>query len=431
MSYDLDQPEGLLGCKLAFEGVGDAVTILNGPTGCKFYPSSVSETTYRNRPAGQYTYNPYLFKKRFFFSQPRIPCTHMDGNDYIMGTRGRLSEAVEAVMPLSPGVICVLNSPGASLIGEDLSLTIDPNVPVVKTESPEPSMSMGRGFQNGMLALLNAMKDNMCPNQNKKKHEGINLIGISAWHLGWEDSISDLTALLGMCGISVNMTVGVGWTASDIRESCGSRLNVIIHEEYGKDIAEWYHDNFGIPYVNAGCPIGFDALEGWIAAICKALKKEPSNALNEIRKRRTRAANVLSVMASSRRLVRGATFSVSAEGSITYSITRFLYEYLGMVPVAVNTGLDGTWKERIDNFLDETGVVVEDDVFDVPCDIMVSDGHMIASAMQRGIAYGGVAVSRPGMHEIDVLDRPVVGLLGTMRLLDSVLNALERIDWSR
>ena len=421
MSFEYDRPEGLMGAMLAFEGINDSMTILNGPTGCKYYPASASEAAYPQRKSGHQAFNPYRYSKEFFFSQPRIPCTFMDGNDYIMGTRGKLDRATDSVMTGSPKIIGILNSPGAALTGEDLSLNIDPDIPTIRMVSPEPSVPAGKGFQDALISVLETIK----PSGRKKKCS-VNLVGISIWHLCWRDSISDLTAILGSCGITVNTTVGAGWSADDIKTSGTAELNVVLHEEYGERVAKWYSDNVGIPYVNTGTPVGFDGLERWISCVCEKLGCDPLPALAEIRKKRTRAATVLSGLLSSRRPPRGATFSVSADASLAYSVTEFLYDYLGMVPVAVNTGSEGSFNERFTELFRNWGLDVSDDVFNTPSDIILGDGCIIASLVQRGVACAGVDISRPGSVTMNVVERPVLGLGGTMRLLDSVLNSLEK-----
>jgi Nitrogenase molybdenum-iron protein, alpha and beta chains len=421
MSFEHDRPEGLLGAMLAIEGINDSMTILNGPTGCKYYPASASEAAYPQRKNGHQAFNPYRYHGEFFFSQPRIPCTFMDGNDYIMGTRGKLDKAVNATMDRSPKLIGILNSPGASLTGEDLSLNVDPKVPMIRMISPEPSVSAGKGFQDSIISILEAVR----PSGREKKCS-VNLLGISIWHLCWRDSIADLTKLLNACGITVNTVAGAGWSVDDIKNSGKAELNVVVHEEYGKRVAEWYSENVGIPYVCTNSPVGFDNLERWVSAVCERLGCDPSPALCEIKMKRTRAATVLSGLLSSRRPPRGMTFSVSADASLAYSVTEFLYNYLGMVPAAVNTGLERSFDERFARMFKEWELDVSDDVFNTPSDIILGDGCVIASLMQRGVASGGVDIARPGLMTMNVVERPVLGLGGTMRLLDCVLNSLEK-----
>jgi len=421
MSFEYDRPEGLLGAMIAIEGIKDSVTLLNGPTGCKFYPASLSEASFPHRRDGHQAFNPYRYRKDFYFSQPRIPCTFMDGNDYIMGTRGKLDCGVDSVLEEKPSIIGLINTPGASLTGEDLALEVEPDIPVVRIVSPDYSVSSGEGFQDCLISVLESIR----PKMNGRMHT-VNLLGISIWHLGWRDSITDLTKLLDMCGISVNVVIGAGWSVSDISRSGDADLNAVLHEEYGGRVAEWYEKELGMPYVSTGVPLGFENLERWVCAICDRLNRDASPALAEIRRKRERAAKILSGLQSSRRPPRGSTFSISSESSLAYAVTEFLYSYLGMVPVAVNTGLDRSFDEKFRAAFDDWDLEVNDDVFNIPADVVLGDGCLIATLMQRNMVLGGVDVSRPGLFNMNFIERPVLGLGGTMRLLDSVLNILER-----
>jgi len=423
MTFDHDRPEGLLGAILTIEGIKDSATIVNGPTGCKYYPSSASESSYPDRSGEAQTYNPFKYYREFFFSQPRVPCTYLDANDYIMGSSGKLDRAVESVKGLGPKMIGIINSPGAALIGEELSLKTVTDVPVVRMESPELSVSVGAGSQAAMLKIL----ESVSPKRRKRK-KGVNLIGMSIWHLGWQDSINDLKHLLEMCGVTVNATIGAGCTVSDIRNSGSAELNAVVYNDFCSEVAEWYDENLGIPSAGSefGAPIGFRALEDWVSSVCNELGKDSSKAMAEIKEKRRRTATVLSTLRSERRPPRGHTFSVAATGSLAYPVTEFLYSYLGMIPVAVSTGMDCTWDGKICSFMEANDLEISNDVFNTPADVMIADGNNIASAIQRNIISGGFDVLRPGLYNMDVLERPVLGLGGTVRLLDSVLNILER-----
>ena len=72
MSLDNERPESLLGLIAGLEGVADGYTIIHGPTGCKYYPSSVSESCYRTMKRGTVSMNLFERGSRYFFMQPRV-----------------------------------------------------------------------------------------------------------------------------------------------------------------------------------------------------------------------------------------------------------------------------------------------------------------------------------------------------------------------
>jgi nitrogenase molybdenum-iron protein alpha/beta subunit len=422
MSFEYDRPEGMLGAILAIEGIKDSMTILNGPTGCKYYPASSSEASYSDRGAGTQKYNAFKFFKEFFFSQPRVPCTYLDGNDYIMGSGDKPDRVYEKVMEGSPNIVALVNSPGASLIGETLKLKNEKG-PIVRLEAPLPSVPMGAGFQSAVIKVL----ETISPKKSEKRN-GVNLIGISIGHLGWEDSIEDLNEIFKKCDIHVNTTICAGCSVSDIETSGNAELNVLLHRDFGSDIAKWYENNLNIPFIESefGAPIGFDALEDLVKKVCMKLKADPSDAIAFIRKKRERAAKVISKLFADRNSVRGCTFSIIADGSIAYPVMRFLYSYLGMIPVAVTTGMDNSFNDEIGKFITENGLDVSDDPFNTPADVMIADGNNISSALRRNIIMGGYDVACRGLSGVNVSERPILGLGGTVRLIDGVLTALEK-----
>lgn len=415
MEINYDEPEGLMGILLAFEGVKDAETILNGPTGCKFHPSSVSESVYRRKGS----FNPMVFSGEFHFCQPRIPCTYLGGYDYITGSKDRLNRLFEEISSSNPRLIGIVNSPGASLIGESLNVS-ETSIPVVKIETPAYSRSMGEGFQEGVISILEKIK----PSGTKRKG-CINLLGISVWHLNWEDSINDLSALLNLCGIEVISSAGAGWSVNDILSSGEAELNVIIHDEFGSKIGNWYKENCNIPFISPEVPIGFDALESWLKEVCSILGKDVAPALEVIRSKRKKVFRELLAMDERKALPKGRTFSIAADGSLAFPILRFLYEYLGMVPVAVNVE-DQEWNRVIGEYLSNKGLTASENVSNIAADIFIGDGNTLSSLLFRDIVRSGIVVESPGIRQIEIRDEPVLGLNGTLRLLDGVLNSLIR-----
>ena len=65
MSFDLEKPEAFLGTMIALEGVKDAATIIHGPTGCKMYPSDLTERLFIHRKDEIETRNAFLRSEKY------------------------------------------------------------------------------------------------------------------------------------------------------------------------------------------------------------------------------------------------------------------------------------------------------------------------------------------------------------------------------
>lgn len=420
MSLDCDRPESFLGLMMGLEGVSDGFTILHGPTGCKFYPASLSEDDYRFRDNEVQSRNAYMIGMRYFFGQPRIPCTYLDMGRFVSGGKDRLKDLYAKVEGLKPGFIGIINSPGASLIGEDLE-SVKGSTPTATIDHAEYSGTCADGFQEAILAII----DTIHPVKTEKR-SGVNLVGISITHLNWQDTVEELTALLGLCGIGVNCVIGAGWSTDDVRDSASAELNVLVYPEYGDRVAREYEERYGVPYYSPdeGAPVGFGQVESWIKGVCARLGKDPSPALEHVRAARARTASVLRTMEAYHLLPKGRTFSAWCDGSTAYAVSRFLYSYLGMIPVAIRCPNGSEWGERAVSFFASKNIPVSDDPDHTETDVLVSSGSICASAKIRGIALGAVEVETPESEAYHTLPEPPIGLTGTMRLLDAVLNTV-------
>ena len=150
--------------------------------------------------------NALLLGTSYYFGQPRVPCTYLDMQVFVNGARDRLEDLVQKISDVKPGLIGVMNSPGASLIGEDLSGLRSP-APIVTVDGGKYSHTEAEGFQDTVLAILEELPP------VRKPHSGVNLMGISINHLRWYDTVADIRGLLEMCGIRVNRCIGAGWSA--------------------------------------------------------------------------------------------------------------------------------------------------------------------------------------------------------------------------
>ncbi len=411
-------PEGFIGSIMAFEGVKGSITAMNGPTGCKYYPASLAEAM--TRRGG---FNPMMHDSRFYLGQSRIPCTYMDGNDYVSGCKARMEELWNDTCAREPSLVCLINSPGASLIGEELGFRS--NIPVAAIESPLPSSSFSEGYETANLAILHSISTvaEGC------KDRTVNLLGISVADTGWEDSVEDLRWLLSLCGIEVICALGADCSVEDIRRSGTAALNVAVHDERCLRTARWYEAELGTPFFRSpqGAPIGFNPLRTWIEGICQRLATDPSPALTAIKEARSRAKREISRLDQYHGLPRGSSFSLQARPSLALPILKTLHGYLGMVPVAVNVTEEGPCKDAVETYLKEIGCGdAGTDLLSCPADIVVADGNTAANVLARGLASNAVDIDPPGLVSVNIRRDPLLGLDGTLRLLDRSLQGLRR-----
>jgi len=420
-------PDAFTGSILAVEGIRDAAVILNGPTGCKLYHSFLSDRQFPRESS----HDPLAFQDEFYFGQPRVPCTCLDGEDYIRGSLEKFERALAAIAAKEKGLLAVVNSPGASLIGDDLESVIKKTGMQERcfvVENAGFSLPAARGFENTALALLEHLK--LRPPNLSSSSKKVNLIGISLLHKHWEGSVAEMKRLLDFLGLEVGAVLLAGTTLEEIRESGDAVCNIVLFPEYGRKIAEWYREHVGIPAVFSplGAPLGFDASESLLREVAAVLDIDPAPALAKVWKARKASYRQISRFHSYSGLPKGASFSIKAESSLAFPITHWLYSYLGMAPLAVKLlpGSDPEIAGSLRVFLEEKGFCEawDRDPSLESADIAFADGPTLQLLKAKGCCKAGIEIALPEEGYIHLIPKTYLGVSGALLLLEEIINGL-------
>lgn len=424
-------PDAFTGSILAVEGIKNAVVILNGSTGCKLYHSFLSDRQFPRESS----HDPLAFQDEFYFGQARVPSTCLDGEDFICGSLEKFERAFAVISAKEKGLLVVINSPGASLVGDDLESIIkkagirDRCFIIEKTGFSLPA---SRGFENITLELLDYLdiqpsgKDLHQQNFPKK----VNLIGISLLHKHWQGTVAEMKRLLTLMGLEVGTVLLAGTSIDEIRQSIDAACNIVIFPEYGRKTAEWYMDKFGIPAVVSayGAPIGFDATESLLKEVAAVLDLDPEPALDEVLKAKKDSYQHISRFHSYSGLPKGATFSIQAESSLAFPLTHWLYSYLGMAPLAVKLlpGSDINASATLKTFLEEKGFAEawDRDLSFESSDIVFTDGRTLQLLKAKGCCKAGIEITLPEEGYIHFIPKTYLGVSGALLLLEEVINGV-------
>ncbi len=423
----------------AMEGIRNAIVLLNGPMGCKFYHSTTSAhltkhpplRTSDGRPAekGQVEYD---ILNSYFFRQSRVPCTYLDGSDYVYGT----AEKVEAALRYFGerfrfDLLVIVDSPGASLIGDELkelAARVLPDKPVAVLESPGYSEHFSDGYDRAAAALLRQLPS-FAPRREGRGKPRVNLLGLSIWQRYWEGDLAELKRLLALCGIEVNCALCAGCTMEEVRALPDADLNLLVYPEMGRETAAFLEERFGTPcYVFDGPPVGFGATEKAFREICGQLGTEASPLLAESERRRAEAWFQLNDLDQMNYLSSGSSFAVEGMDSVALAYARFLTEYLGLTPECVS--LTGSPDEEMRGRLREllrscrAEEALARDILDSRAELVFADANTIAALHTRQDAFSGVEISLPGMGYVDFVKKTHLGLRGAMFLTEQAINGL-------
>lgn len=418
-------PDGFIGTLLAIEGIIDARAVMNGPTGCRGNPAYFSD---RHFPR-ENSLNRRSFEELFFFGQSRIPCTYLDRDDYILGSAEKFKAVLPLVATKGDTFLAVVNSPGASLIGDDLNrfltdASLDSRCMAI--EGALYSHPFSEGFDSTIAAILRWLKLNHLTRIKNR----VNLLGFSMYQKYWQGNIAEINHLCELLGLIVVSVPGGGCSIAEMRESTTASYNLIVFPEYCRKTAKFYEDEFGIPaiYSHSGAPVGFGPTEQWIEAIANATGQNPAPALEYVRKKRIHAFHQLSRYHHEAGYPKGATFAIRGDSSFVYPLTAWLYEYLGMLPVSVNcvNGEDGVMIESLKKFLEihNLSPCFQVDAGSIHSHLYFGDSLTGKDLELSGRCTKSVELYNRTTNDIYFTERTFLGGKGALWLLDLVFNAI-------
>ena len=443
-------PDSFSGIVFAFEGVANSVTVLNGPTGCKFFHSATAD----QQMIRQLSFDPLNYPRNWFFGQPRVPCTYLDTGDYVYGSEEKLRELLGYIKEsVSCQMVAIVNSPGAALIGDDLEgiarSVLGEDVSFVAVETPGFSSDVCHGHETAVLEML----EQIPPKRDVRKDRAkVNLLGMSLQQRNVMGNVDELRRLLELAGCKVGCAVSAGCTVEELQDLAAAALNVVVYPEFGLQTARYLESEYGMPYVVAGPPFGFAASERFICEVCEALGKaaaespgepvpeaaqreqqgcdrpDPGPALDSIGAARARAYAFISRMNSFSGLPKGVPYAVEGCCSELHAYVEFLTGYMGMLPVSVRVlnQSSNAWSDKLDRLLAEYGVqgALGADIDACHPDIVLGSGNTISRLRLSNKRFSGIETGLPPIGYYDVVPKTFMGAHGSLHLVEMVLNGL-------
>jgi len=418
-------PDSFSGQIFALEGIDRVCVLLNGPTGCKFYNSATSDS----QRIRMWEFDPLCYPEELFFGQPRVPCTYLDSRDYVYGSREKLTEALGFLRDnVDFDLLCVVNSPGAALIGDDLRgivRAVLPETPLVIMQTPGYSKSVCGGFDAAATALF----EQLSPEPSGKERHGVNFLGLSIFHRDHEGSAAEMRRLMGLCGVEVNCFLCESGGLDEIKAVPDAALNVVLYPEYGLATAKYLKERYGTPYyVCEGPPIGFSATEKFVKDVCALLGAEPSAALEDCAKARARVYVFISRLNSLTGLPKGVRFSVEGTYSECCAYVSFLTGYFGMAAECV-TVLGAEYdccRKKLEDLLASLGLsdALTRGMEEAESELVLASGATIAHLKLGKRRFVGIETSLPSMGYVDVIPKTHLGVAGALLLTEQVINGM-------
>lgn len=411
----MNGPDGLTGAIMAVESIPGASVLLHGPAGCRVRNALLSMALVPREDRGWGDY-----AEPHYAGYSRVPASYIDSNELIEGAVGKLGDALAAVTAKEGGLVVVMDSPSAAIMADDhmsavKAMGIGDRVMVLDmpTMSEPPVRTYGRTVCSVLRHLVSSRRE--------LRPGTVNLLGLTVGDAFWEEALEELGAYIRDMGLELACAPGAGASVEDLRRSADSEFCAVVCIEACEGLAELYGSMGLVVFVpGAGAPVGFDATRSWIEGLAEAAGRDPSRALERLRRKEAKAASRLEGMRYGMMRVRGMTFSAAAPSSVLAPLATWLNGYLSMVPVTLVP------EGRAEGLADAVSSIgFPESVSDrlCPADVVFCDGNTALRMESGGRCLAAVSTGWAVIGSDGLMPRPMYGALGAVHILDSIVRA--------
>ncbi|MDE4908036.1 nitrogenase component 1 [Methanogenium marinum] len=241
----------------------DAVTLIHGPDGCTHINTSLLYST---------------LAEHDIFRIPEIVSTGLGEDEIIFGGEDALEDALTTVCGNDPAAVVVASTCVSETIGDDVAGICSQSwdVPVIYVPS---SGFLGGTFTDGYTSTLTALSSFIAPPSCWKKNTGtVNIVGEKNLEFEAEDNFQEVSRILGLLGLDVNIRYVRDITVEDIGIFGDAELNLFREDKYG--ILGRHFDAFtGIPSLPE-FPVGLSATLDFIRDVGRLTGRDTTDAVS-------------------------------------------------------------------------------------------------------------------------------------------------------
>ncbi len=413
-----NEPDGFLGAVVASESLGMTDTMIDGAGGCRSRSQIMLHELIQEYVPG----DPACCGSKYFSRQSRLPCTYLNGDDFIFGTAPKVSAGVESVSGVTGRRVVIVDTLGASLLCTDYSGLAHGDVPEpVVLDGDLSGMSFYDGYDSAMSAVLSVM------DLGDGDDGSVNLLGYSIADPGWEAGAEDLRHLLGLMGVRVNAVPGCMPSKEEVASMGSASLNVMVRPEMCGRTAEMFRRRTGTPALrpSQGAPIGYPAIASLIREVAVALGADPAPALEHLRWEERRVHSVMMNFDRAPIGMHAKGLAVDAESSTVLPLLRWMVGAFAMAPRRIIVR-DGTYMPEIRSYLDSMGFADALDGTEGDVEVTFCDGMTALEGRLRNVPESFVEVRMPRGRHMDLMGRCVVGTRGCRYILDEMMDNVTR-----
>jgi len=305
--------------------VRDAITVVHGPQGCTHHNFSLLHAT-------------NLDNDRIVI--PPLVSTGLSETDVIFGGEGALDRTLDSVIARNPSAVFVLSTCITDTIGDDVAMVcgIHNEVPVIVVPT---AGFLGGPFQTGVNNALVALAGMAMP---VKGNGRVNIIGEKNLEYEVEENFEEVSRLLDLLGLEVNVRFVHDLTVSQIATLGAARLN-ILRDPTLIPVGEYLRDRFGTPFIPA-YPTGISGTVAFLETVGKICGIDYRNAVEDERAFRQETLDDFADIAGA-----GISFSLRSPDPEGTKVARDIAQALRLdisstgcpvpVPVTAPVGISG------------------------------------------------------------------------------------------
>ncbi len=195
--------------------------------------------------------------------RPPVTYTTFQARDLGGDTANLFKDAArEAYNRFKPQAMIVGASCTAELIQDDpggLAQALGLPIPVIALDLPSYQRKENFGADETFLQIVRALARPMA----RTEAVSCNLLGATALGFRHRDDVAEVTKLLGLMGIAVNVCAPFGATPDDITRMGAAHFNVLLYPETGEAAARYLEKTCAQPFTKA-VPIGVGATRDFL-----------------------------------------------------------------------------------------------------------------------------------------------------------------------
>ncbi|MCL5778610.1 ferredoxin:protochlorophyllide reductase (ATP-dependent) subunit B [Limibaculum sp. FT325] len=212
--------------------------------------------------------------------RPPVTYTTFQARDLGSDTADLFKRAcADAVARFRPEALIVGASCTAELIQDDpggLAAGMDLPVPVVPLELPAYQKKENWGAAETFYQLVRRLAAR--PAERTWERPRANILGPSSLGFRNRDDAIEITKLLGILGIEINVTAPMGCRPADLARLPQADFNVVLYPEVAETAARWLERTHGQPFTRT-IPIGVGATTDFIHEVAGLAGVDPAPAL--------------------------------------------------------------------------------------------------------------------------------------------------------